>query len=298
MTRNQKIRIAMIVCAVIVAGAVLLSVSGIFGGGAGFAYAHAEKYTAGETEITGTVRNLAVNWVDGSVTVAYHDRDSILLSETANRTLGDDSKLRWWLDGDTLRVQYAKPGFRLSFNLQKKLTLTLPRDIALDKVDVSTVSANVTAPDLKADQLSVNTTSGDMRLAPTGKTGKLTLNTVSGDIRVEAAEAGECRIASTSGDISATIPAAGRTKLASVSGKVSLKIRTADEIDIGTTSGDVTLALSETPGFAAKVGTVSGSVNSSLALTKNGSTYTAGDGSLPVSIATVSGDIRLDAWQE
>lgn len=298
MNKNQKIRIAMIVCAVIVAAAVLASVSGMFGGNLGFTYANADRYTAGGAEITGTVRNLAVNWVDGSVTVAYHDQASILLSEKANRTLSEDAQLRWWLDGDTLRIQYAKPGFRLNFNLHKELTLTLPRNIALAEVNISTVSADVAIPALSASQLSVNTTSGDMRLALAEKAEKIALNTVSGDVQLEADEAAECRIASTSGRLSARIPTAGKVKLASVSGSVDLKTGKADEIDIGTTSGSVTLALPEAPGFTAEIGTVSGSVSTGLALTKNGNTYTAGNGGAPVHIATVSGDIRLDAWQE
>ena len=63
MNRNQIIKIAMIVCAVIVVAAVAVALSGTFSGTL-FGYANAAKYTAGETEIIWTAcsRGRTVRW--------------------------------------------------------------------------------------------------------------------------------------------------------------------------------------------------------------------------------------------
>ena len=110
MNRDQKIKIAMIICAVIVLCAVIITSTGIFGSAGIGTYANADKYTAGGTEITDRVRNLDVNWTSGKVILAYHAEETVTLEESAKRSLPDDEQMHWWLDGNTLHVQYAKAG--------------------------------------------------------------------------------------------------------------------------------------------------------------------------------------------
>ena len=57
MSKDQKIRIGMTVCAVVVVVAVILAVSGIFSSTGLASYANAEKYTAGPATISENVRN-------------------------------------------------------------------------------------------------------------------------------------------------------------------------------------------------------------------------------------------------
>ena len=59
----------------------------------------------------GKARYPAVTVTDGSVTLARHAGSTIEIAETAPGAISGDRALRWWLDGDTLRVQYAKSGF-------------------------------------------------------------------------------------------------------------------------------------------------------------------------------------------
>ena len=93
MTRDQKIRIAMVICAVVLVCAVIISATGLLKGSGLEGYSHAEKYTAGETEIEGKVRNLDVRWTSGQVNLAFHEGGTVKLEETAERTLKEDEKL-------------------------------------------------------------------------------------------------------------------------------------------------------------------------------------------------------------
>ena len=116
MSRNKLLSIVMIVCAVVLVAAMAVSLEG----GVGYRYDNAEKYAAGAGNVEGTVRNLDVDWIDGQVTIAYHSEPTVLISETSKKNIPADMELRWWLDGDTLRVRYAKSGtVRLNWNLEK-----------------------------------------------------------------------------------------------------------------------------------------------------------------------------------
>ena len=65
MSRDQKIKIAMVICGMVLACALILNFTGGFGTQGLGSYANADKYTAGETEIRDTVRNLDINWTSG-----------------------------------------------------------------------------------------------------------------------------------------------------------------------------------------------------------------------------------------
>ena len=119
MSKSKSLTIALIVVLIALGVAAWF----LFGHTAsGLSYPNAEKYSIGDASVSDMVNNLFIDWTAGKVTVEYYDGKEITVSETANRSLSEDDKLRWWLDGDTLRVRYAKPGFRISFDLDKQLT--------------------------------------------------------------------------------------------------------------------------------------------------------------------------------
>ena len=142
MSRDQKIKIAMVICAVIVLCAVIITSTGMFNGTGIGGYANADKYTAGPAEVTGRVKKLEVNWTSGKVIVAYHAENMVLLEESAKRELSENEKMRWWLDGETLRVQFAASGTHWNMP-EKKLTITLPEGTAFENASIQTTSADV-----------------------------------------------------------------------------------------------------------------------------------------------------------
>ena len=199
MNRNQKLKALMTGCALILAAAVILAVSGVFGG-IGYSYVNAEKYTGGGAEIREAVRNLEIHWTDGAVRVEYHDADTVLLRETSEKTISEDMRLRWWLDGDTLKVQYAKPGLHLFTDLDKVLTVTLPEGAALGRVSAEATSGDLDIPSIKADEVKLGTTSGEIRAG--AEAGSLHADTTSGnqDLRTTGT-VNEIRMESTSGSV-------------------------------------------------------------------------------------------------
>ena len=298
----------------------------------GMDYPNADKYSIGNTEVTGTVNNLFVDWTSGKVNIEYHDGSGVTVTETANRDLSEDDKLRWWLDGDTLRIRYAKSGFRVTINLEKQLTVSLPAGTVLKSAEIGSTSADINIPSLTADEIRLDSTSGDMNAGTATK--KLSVSSTSGsvtvlqsgdldtaDLRSTSGSLGitvdgsikEFRADSTSGGVSLAVSgAAGNVKMESTSGNVYPNLVSVDKAEIrstsgsvtgsvaffkelkaSTTSGNVSLKLGTDPGFTCKVSTSSGSFSSDLSLTKDKNTYTCGDGSAKCSIDTSSGDIRI-----
>lgn len=312
MNRDKWMKILTIVCVLVLAAAAIMAVSGIFGGSIG-GYANAEKYTAGDTVITDEVKNIDVNWTSGKVTVAYHAENTVTVSETAGRELKEDQKLRWWMDGDTLRIQYAKNGFRINWDLEKELTLTLPEGIRLETAEISLTSGIVDIPEMAAETLKVEVTSGEIKAKAeakkakfqatsgvigvdmAGETEKLEIEATSGKINAKAEKADEVRISATSGAIEASVKESKKTDVSTTSGKIKVTLYKMDELNISCTSGTVTALLPAEPGFTADVSQTSGDFSSSLAMTGDKNRHVCGDGSGSVKISTTSGDVRIDA---
>ncbi len=311
MSKSIILKIAAAVCIV----ALLACAFTIFGKTfrIGNHYANAEQYTAGAATLDKPVKNLDVNWTDGRVTIAYHAKNTVEISETAKKEISGDAALRWWLDGDTLRIQYAKSGYFRLNGLNKELTLTLPEGIELDSVAIDATSADVTAPDLRADDIAVELTSGNLELAQLGKADRVKLDVTSGDIRAgledvkevsaeltsgrieirQTGEADSVDISTTSGDVILACDAARSASVDTTSGKIDVSLSAFDALKIESTSGDVKAALPSEPGFKADIDTTSGSFDSAIPLTKEKSGYTCGDASASVEIDTTSGNIRL-----
>ena len=322
--------IALIVVLVILAAAAWFMFGGSVSGGLN--YANADKYTVGDTTVTSPVENLDIDWTSGPVNIEYHAGSGISVSETANKTLSEDDRLRWWLDGTTLRIRYAKSGIRFSFNLEKKLTVSLPEGTVLKQADIGTTSGDLFIPALAADDVRLGSTSGSIDAVT--NTPKLYAVSTSGDVKVRqdsdintvdlgstsgsifctlggsvktlnasstsgavslnvAGAAEEVKAGSTSGSIYPDLASVNKAEFGSTSGCFSGSVRAFRELKIHTTSGKVDVKLPTDPGFTCKVDSASGDLTTALSLTKDGNKYTCGDGSAQCSIDTTSGDITL-----
>ena len=308
MTKSQMLKIALVVVLVAVGiGAVL-----IFSNSIGFTYANSEKYTAGGADITDRVENLDVNWKSGNIVLVYHAGKEISVTEEGNREITGDDRLRWWLDGTTLRIQYAKSGrFRLFDNLDKTLTISLPEGITLQTAKIHTTSGNIEVPELAAEEaeltvtsgsvsaaaevrkMKAGATSGDLNLRLGGKTESLTAEVTSGSIAAELGDADYAKVSCTSGGIRIS-GRVGEAEVSATSGRVDVRLDAFRQLDISVTSGDVTAALPEHPGFACTAEVTSGEVNVGLAMVKEGNTYYCGDRSGKCTIRATSGNIRIE----
>ena len=323
-------RILLIICAIVLIAAVLISLKDVFAL-TGYHYENADRYTAGGSEITGSVRSLDIDWISGKVRLA--SGSAVSVSETSDKPISGDFQLRWLLDGDTLRIRFAKAGFRQAglISQQKELLVTLPEGIELKDVKIAATSADLMIPSLQADSLKLTTTSGNITAAVSVGTistastsGDLELTvladardirstTTSGRIRIEAKNAhlleavstsgsigitaeniGEFRTTSTSGPVQADLAGMDDGQLSSTSGNITVKVRALRQLKVSATSGSVFAFLPAEPGFTADVKTTSGQFEYGLALSRSGSDYVCGDGSGSVSIHTTSGGVRID----
>ncbi len=326
MNQKKALSVGILVCAAMLVLAVIWGLNVLPGG-----FARADGYTAGDAEITASVKNLDIEWTSGRIVFSTHSGSSILLRETSDKPLAEDEKMQWQLDGDTLRVRYEKPGFRLfRFGKTKVLTVTLPESLNLADARISATSADMEIPALQSENLllqttsgsitaaaaarkvDVNATSGDIRLTLTGSAESLKAGSTSGSIGLDVAEArqisatttsggiglevknaGDIRLGSTSGNISSQVEEAGNIVLSSTSGSIRVYAGKFDSLKSDSTSGSVLAFLSAEPGFTAKLDTTSGPVEYTLPLVKQGSTYVCGDGSARVDIGTTSGGITV-----
>ncbi len=299
-------------------------------GFAAYSYPNAAKYTAGDAVIKKTVNNLDVDWVSGQVKITYHRDPTVELHETSKKKLSKDMQMRWWLDGDTLRVRFAKPGLRQINIPNKVLTITLPEDIVFGEVSMAATSADFLIPALQTDSLKLDVSSGDITAAAEaraarvgassgdldlrfgGKANEISVKTTSGDLELEAGtivrltvesssgemdirakSVGDFTASSSSGDVSAEIGTVKRAAVSTTSGNVNVEFDKCDALTVSATSGNVKADLPEKPGFTATLKVTSGDIRSNLPLTKNGKTYVCGSGSGEVSISTTSGDIEI-----
>lgn len=293
MNRSKSLVAALIVVLVLLgAGSCLM-----FGKTLGLSYANADQYTAGDTEITSAVEHLDINWTSGKVIIEYHSGSGVSVRETANKTLSDDDKLHWWLDGTTLRVQYAKPGIRYfwnNWNLQKTLTVSLPEGTVLKSAKIDATAADLEIGSLAADEILLDTTAGDIAASTAAK--KLVVSSTSGkmDIRQDS-PMDSVKLTATAGSIFCRLADAKEINADTTAGSIDMTVTgSAKNISLDSTAGSVTLRLPTEPGFTCRVSTTAGSFNSPLSLQKDGKTYTCGDGSIQCSISTTAGSVRLD----
>lgn len=221
-------------------------------------YDHAKSYTAGEAELRERVENLDVHWAIGSVNIEFHSDDTVRLSETSSRDITDDLRLRWWLDGTTLRVRFAKSETRVPGENAKALTITLPEGMRLKDVALQSDSGSLTLPEMEADSITLENDSG--RIVSDASFTTLTAAVDSGSILIrQAGGADSVALTADSGTIDARLEDVKQITAASDSGRVELtQTGSADRVALTTDSGTIDAELKDVKEIAAASG--SGSI--------------------------------------
>ena len=319
MNRYSALKKVLMLSVIAVIAVAVLKVNRIIGfAGSGFG-GFGGNYHTGEGTITEPVRNLEIDWTSGVISIEYHNDDSVILRESANKKISRGRQMQWELDGDTLRIRYDKPGIHLfSFmpGLRKELTLTLPEGIALKNAGISATSGEIHIPQMQAEELKLDVTSGEIiaateaqnvnceatsgliQLETSGEAEKISASATSGSISITAENADNITTDMTSGDVCVDVKKAGAVKASVTSGDILLKAGSLETLDVDGTSGDVTVALSKDQGFTAKLDTTSGKITCDQSVKKDGKVYVYGDGSGTVKIDTTSGDIRIEELKD
>lgn len=232
-----------------------------------------ESLTERSYEITDRVDSLDLEWVSGKVDIYAAEGDTVRLVERSDKGIYDNEALQWSVEDGELKVRWTDSRLSPATMLNSKdLAVYLPA--AWDELSFETVSADLTVHDALICR-------------------ELDLDTTSGTVDVRDAAADELNIGSVSGSV-AVSGAFREVKTESVSGGVSLVLTSAaEEIKMNSVSGAQTFALPEDCGFTLKFDSVSGTLDSALALTAQGGTYRFGDGGCKIEVETVSGDLKL-----
>jgi len=232
-------------------------------------------YEAGDADVTGTVRNLEIGWASGSVKVVAGDVDSVEIREVTSKEAEPDQQVHWCLQNGTLYVRYSAPNLmNTSLSMEKELTVMLPKDLTIEKVEVDSASAAVLLEGFRADEITVDTASGD-----------ITCNASASDIEIESA----------SGVIDLTQRGSAKeVSLETASGKILADIEKISALSIESASGRVTLKVPKDSGFTMELKQASGGFESALPLQLKGESFVAGDGSAKFSVETSSGDVKIE----
>ena len=167
----------------------------------------------------------------------------------------------------------------------------------LKELKINGVSAEMEVGSIQAEELSLNTVSGDLEVTGCTITESADFDTTSGAVTAEVLGVlRELCVSTVSGKVSVTAQRIDTVEMGSTSGALRLSVEVApDRIDMSTVSGAVSLILPEDTGMTLRFHTVSGELSSELPGETDGKDSVFGDGICECSVDTTSGDLRIQA---
>lgn len=253
-------------------------------------YSDESSYHIGADTVTERVDSLEIHWSSGKINVTTHTGSDILMTETGYQT--ERQQLRWRVTEGKLVIREHASG--LSWNHPNKtLELSLPEGsydefsfnvasaeifvsgrLTLDELDADTASGNLSAEGITANELSVESASGDCILTDC-TVSAFDMDTASGNAKLSGSFA-EIELDSASGDLEL------RTDIAP------------KKIETDTVSGNLALYLPDDAQFTASLDSLSGDLNvEDFVGSYRDGKFTAGDGSGHYSFGSVSGDVNI-----
>ena len=148
-------------------------------------YEKAEQYQTGDFEYDAAqVDEVIVNWSSGQVFLS--EGAGRLQAREESKDLTGDQRMRWLLDGRTLRIQFCKSGYRGVIRPAKVLSLQVPKGVRLQ---VNVTSGSMDLGDISARAFELNATSGAIRTGALRAEEDLKAEATSGSVRLENAQA-------------------------------------------------------------------------------------------------------------
>lgn len=263
-----------------------------------YRYGNSDRYTSGNGSASG-VSQIDIDWISGDVKVEYSsDVSEIEFSESCEKDIDSDLKMRWWIDGETLRIKFAKSGARLAGELGKTLTVEVPYDLA--GISITTVSANITTEIITAEEAEFDTVSGTVT-STMSSFKEIDVDSVSGDVHIQTNAEADIDIDTVSGYVT-VLSGIKELSISTVSGNAEVYSYTVDyDAEFDTTSGDIIIHVRENTGLELEFDTVSGDFESDVEMSYKDGKYKRGDKGAKFEVDTVSGNctVRLyDPSQE
>ncbi|MBQ7508351.1 MAG: DUF4097 family beta strand repeat protein [Spirochaetales bacterium] len=257
----------------------------------GNTYKDAAKYTAGNlTYRASDVDAVSICYNSGNLTLVQSDSQNLNVTESGNK-LSEDQKVHWFMDGRTLRIQFAKSGYTGSFPVNSKnLTVEIPAVADLEIV-LTSGDAEIRG-NLEAGNFTFVSTSGNLRASEI-RTGAFSIGSTSGDSNIDAVYAKSAKLAATSGNIGIGYLSAETVSHASTSGSFSTGLASCSSFKAAATSGNIYITSLPPGGATLKYSHTSGDLKAD-GYTVKGDRMVFGNGSCSMEIDTTSGNLTID----
>ena len=235
-----------------------------------------EKYTPGTWAENLLISSIDIEWAGGKVEIASHEYGHYLsCSEAYEGEIPEDMEMRWYFDGQTLRIKPAADGVQYNRIPEKTLTVYIPFNYSFNDIDIKTESADISVSDSNANFAEINTVSGNIDVNFISSSQELDIESGSGSVNVKAHVKKSIEITTASGSVTVdnkAVPA---------------------ETEITTASGDITYKLPEDAAFTAEIYTASGNITKDFYGEEKNGKFVVNDGTSEIEISSASGDIKL-----
>jgi len=186
---KKILRVALIILAILILGFLALLLIAYLNRTPSLymAYDNADRYTVGSfTYDPQTVDAVDVTWLSGTVEFRKGSGARLNVSEPEDG-LSDKQRMRWWLDGRTLRVQCWASKYGTDKDVNKPLTLEIPDGVALSVSlkNGSLLLGSHTLRELNA----VITGAGTIQADVLNAEGPILLSDGAGDVRINGISA-------------------------------------------------------------------------------------------------------------
>ena len=246
-----------------------------------YIYDNGDKYEAGDRDITEKIESINIAYMSGEVVMTETDADVLSIKETSPKELDDKRKVHTWVDGSTLYVRYCASARGLELNnLDKKLTIDIPKNIELSdvKLEISSGDADISC---SAKNYDLNASSGGINLTQRGDSDSINMEVTSGGISVNYESADKINVSASSGSI--------YLKGNSVNDFNQLP----KSASLSASSGNINIYIPKDADLTLTAKKSSGDMSTEHAFTKDGDTYVSGSGTNKMNVSVTSGDIMI-----
>lgn len=235
-----------------------------------------QQPSQGAVELDGTFVWLELDITLGDVFIQSGSDWGLTLESSGQDRSGEDYLLHYTLENDILSIwstpeQMESDG---SSEITARVVVTVPEGRTLERINLDTVSGDISLTKVTANEVSVDTTSGDVT-AERLTAGSVRFETVSGDVGLDC------------------LAAPSAISLDSVSGGLSFSGPLSPDVRLTTISGDVEIAADNTEEECAyDLSCVSGRIR--IDGTSIESSIRKAEGEISLNVNSVSGDITVD----
>ncbi len=210
-------------------------------------YENEGKYTAASSaSLSEKIDGIKICWVSGSVKIETYDGETVKFAETSsldkqndsigeateNKTLNESLKMRYLVSDGILCIQFCRSGLKVRSSavaeLEKELTVYVPAGGGLRSIDAELVSADLYIKGVKADLIKCDNMSSECRFIDC-TADEITVNTMSGNTAVNVKDTiKSMKLDSMSGDLTVDADGIGELLVNGMSADITLNLKKAD----------------------------------------------------------------------